>query len=195
MNAYHHGNLRAALVQNAVELAREKGPDGVVLREVARRTGVSHNAAYRHFADRGDLLVEVAATGLHELEHAMERRLRPWRSMDPVARARRRLSEVGRAYVHFALAEPGLFKVAYSQPSIQEAKDAGPYALLGRVLDELVDAGGMSAVHRPGAEVACWSAVHGFAVLHLDGPLRAMPVRERERQLEQMLSALELGLR
>ena len=195
MNAYHHGHLREELVRHAVELAREKGPEGVVLREVARRAGVSHNAAYRHFADRDELLAEVAATGLHQLEEAMLRRLRPWRSMEPVARARRRLTEVGRAYVLFALSEPGLFDVAFSGPVMQQPQDSGPYALLGRVIDEIVEAGGMPAERRPGAEVTCWSAVHGFAVLHLHGPLRKMPARERERRLDQMLSTVDLGLR
>src|SRR5262245_66272447 len=63
---YHHGNLRPVLVDTAVELARSTGPDGVVLREVARRAGVSHNAAYRHFEDRAALLAEVADSAMAE---------------------------------------------------------------------------------------------------------------------------------
>ena len=65
---YHHGNLRPVLVDTAVELARTTGPDGVVLREVARRAGVSHNAAYRHFADRAALLAEVSDCAMADLE-------------------------------------------------------------------------------------------------------------------------------
>src|SRR3954452_24905446 len=115
--SYHHGNLRPALIECAVELARVKGPDGVVLREVARRTGVSHNAAYRHFADRDELLAEVARWGMGRLEQAMVDRLAKVRNRDPAVRALRRLREVGRAYVEFALAEPGLFEVAFSAPA------------------------------------------------------------------------------
>src|SRR3712207_9522742 len=72
---YHHGNLRAALIDTAVAQARAGGPDAVVLRDAARRTGVSHNAAYRHFADRDDLLAEVSARGMAELEQRMRDRL------------------------------------------------------------------------------------------------------------------------
>ena len=68
---YHHGNLRPVLVDTAVELARTTGPDGVVLREVARRAGVSHNAAYRHFDDRAALLAEVSDRAMSDLEQAM----------------------------------------------------------------------------------------------------------------------------
>src|SRR3954466_8852272 len=88
---YHHGNLRAALVQTGVGLARTSGPDGVVLREVARRTGVSHNAAYRHFADRDELLGEIASLAAGQLEEAMQRRLDEVEEEDPAQRSRARL--------------------------------------------------------------------------------------------------------
>src|SRR5436190_21726436 len=114
VTSYHHGNLREALVQAAVELGREKGPDGIVIREVARRTGVSHNAAYRHFADREDLLREVSMVGMDELSAAMLRRVKRVRVTEPVERARRRLRELGKAYVEYAIAEPGLFAVAFN---------------------------------------------------------------------------------
>ena len=71
MGTYHHGNLRPALVEAAVALAQARGPEGVVLREVARQTGVSHNAAYRHFADREELLAEVADAAMRQLAGAM----------------------------------------------------------------------------------------------------------------------------
>jgi AcrR family transcriptional regulator len=191
--SYHHGNLRPALVGTAVELARAKGPDGVVLREVARRTGVSHNAAYRHFADREQLLAEVALWAMGRLEQAMEERLATVRKRDPAVRARQRLREVGRAYVEFALSEPGLFEVAFSAP-FHSAETQGPYGLLNRTLDELVEVGVLPAGRRPGAEVACWAGVHGFAELHLRGPLREVPAADRERSLARMLDLLELAL-
>src|SRR3712207_9066339 len=72
---YHHGNLRAALIDTAVDQARGGGADAVVLRDAARRTGVSHNAAYRHFADRDDLLAAVSERGMAELERRMRDRL------------------------------------------------------------------------------------------------------------------------
>ena len=194
MSTYHHDNLREELVSTAVQLAREKGPDGVVLREVARRAGVSHNAAYRHFADREELLSQVSAAGLDELAAAMEARLRARRGGSAADRARKRLRELGKAYVHFALAEPGLFEVAFSCDPPDETSLEGPYALLGQALDDLVEAEAMDPDARPGAEIVCWSAVHGFAKLHLDGPLRALPEREREEELERMLLLLERGL-
>ena len=191
--SYHHGNLRPVLVETAAELARVHGPDGVVLREVARRTGVSHNAAYRHFADREELLAEVAQLGMAQLEQAMLDRMATVRTRDPQRRAVRRLRETGRAYVHFALAEPGLFEVAFSTP-IEEHGDGGPYALLNQVLDELVDVGALPPDRRPGADVMCWAGVHGFAMLHLRGPLRDVPEPDRELLLDRCLDLVELAL-
>jgi len=189
---YHHGNLRPALVETAAELARAKGPDGVVLREVARRTGVSHNAAYRHFADREELLGEVAQVGMDGLEQAMLDRWATVRTRDPKRRAVRRLRETGRAYVEFALAEPGLFEVAFA--THVGTGEGGPYALLNAALDELVEVGAMPPERRAGADVACWAGMHGFALLHLHGPLREVPAAERDAALDRMLDLIELAL-
>ena len=196
---YHHGNLRPVLVDTAVELARTTGPDGVVLREVARRAGVSHNAAYRHFEDRAALLAEVSDYAMGELEQAMRARADAVTLTDPARRAVKRLGETGRAYVDFALTEPGLFAVAFSSPEGVAAHGdptiaTGPYAFLNDVLDEVVEAGAMTPEHRQGADVACWAMVHGFAELHVHGPLRDVPAEMRAAMLESVLDVIERGL-
>ena len=106
------------------------------------------------------------------------------------------MRETGRAYVEFALAEPGLFTVAFCPTDTPEGgmDDAAPYLLLGQVLDELVEAGAVSPADRLGADVACWSAVHGLSVLLLDGPLHHLPPEEREGVIAKLLATVERGL-
>ena len=86
---YHHGALHKALVEASIALAREGGPDRVILREAARAAGVSHSAAYRHFADREALLAEVSRYARGQLAAEMRRKVK--RSKDP----RQRLHAVG----------------------------------------------------------------------------------------------------
>jgi AcrR family transcriptional regulator len=198
---YHHGNLRPVLVDTAVELARTTGPEGVVLREVARRAGVSHNAAYRHFADRAALLAEVTDRAMGDLEEAMRARLARVAVDDPAARATERLRETGRAYVDFALREPGLFTVAFTTPAApgspgehDATTSTGPYGVLNGVLDELVEVGALPAERRNGADVTCWSVVHGYAELHVHGPLRHLPAAVRDQALESVLDVVQRGL-
>jgi AcrR family transcriptional regulator len=174
---YHHGALQAALIEASIALAREGGPDRVVLREAARLAGVSHSAAYRHFADREALLMEVSRHARAELAAEMRRRVN--RASEP----RKRLQAVGVAYIDFALNQPGLFRAAFTShpatanggradPAAVESPDAAePYEVLGQVLDEAQAAGLLNPHRRPGAEIAVWSAVHGLACLLLDGPL------------------------
>lgn len=188
---YHHGALRAALVEASIALAREGGPDRVVLREAARAAGVSHSAAYRHFADREALLAEVSSYARGELAAQMRRRVN--RSTDP----RKRLRAVGTAYVDFAISEPGLFRTAFtSHPATSpEPTDtaADPFGVLGQVLDEAQAAGLLDARRRQGAEVAAWSAVHGLAGLLLDGPLPASPAAVKFFRA-RVLDLIERGL-
>lgn len=178
---YHHGALHSALIEASIELAREGGPDRVILREAARAAGVSHSAAYRHFADREALLAEVSRHARNELAAEMRRRVN--RTNDP----RKRLRSVGTAYIDFALTQPGLFRTAFtSHPATSRDDDhdrlaeplaaardvaADPYEILSQVLDEANAGGLLDPRRRPGAEIAVWSAVHGLACLLLDGPL------------------------
>lgn len=193
MSTYHHGNLRAELVGAAVELGRAKGSEGIVLREVCRRAGVSHNAAYRHFADRDSLLREVARVALAELSSTMKNRMRRVRAADPRERARRRLRETGTAYVHYALAEPGMFEVGFNGGT--ELELVGPYQHLTDALDECAKVGFMPSAKRPGAELVCWAGVHGFAMLYGTGPLREAPADERDADLGRLLDGIEDALR
>jgi hypothetical protein len=113
-----------------------------------------------------------------------------------------RLGALGRAYVEFATSEPGWFRTAFAVPRGTHsfgpeegvgAGGVGPYDLLGARLDELVEVGAMAPRRRPGAEYAARSAVHGLAALVNDGPLRELPVSERERALGTVLEAVRHG--
>lgn len=199
---YHHGNLRVALVEAGVELAAESGPAAILLREAARRVGVSHNAGYRHFTSREQLVAAVAAQGMERLATAMTAALQAVPATarpDPGERARARLRAIGRAYVTFALTEPGLFRTAFgagdppTDPPDGETAD-GPYEILRGVVDEFVTAGVMPADRREHSEVVAWAAVHGLAGLVLDGPLQSLPGREIEAALERLFVVVEDGL-
>jgi AcrR family transcriptional regulator len=200
---YHHGQLRAALVEAGLELARTGGPDAVVLRAVTRVAGVSHNAAYRHFADRDELLRAVCERCMSRLAVLMEQRIGEVTGTDRRAAAWARLGALGGAYVEFATAELGWFRTAFAVPDTTEAfgpsegvgaSGLGPYELLSARLDELVTVGAIPKRRRPGLEYAAWSAVHGLSALLTDGPLRALPEPERQRALGIVLDVVARGL-
>ena len=147
----------------------------MVLREATRMVGVAPNAAYRHFADREALVSAVAAVALRRLAQAMLERIDALPAMAPPRRAAAALGEVGRAYVDFAIAEPGLFHTAFA-PRTRPALDGpGPHKVLTDVLDECVRTGVIAPAKREWADRFCWSTVHGFAELHVGGPLAAEP--------------------
>ncbi|WP_028938601.1 TetR/AcrR family transcriptional regulator [Pseudonocardia spinosispora] len=200
---YRHGDLRRALVEAGVELARDGGPDAVVLREATRRVGVAPNAAYRHFADRQALLAAVCTHAQSELAGAMRRSLIDLPTLaDPVATVRARMRAAGYAYLSFAVEESGLFRTAYSVPQElrrsldppTEGAEHTAFSLLNALLDELVAAGSLSPARRKGAEFIAWSAVHGLAILLLDGPLRELDPSIAPDTAERLLEIIELGL-
>lgn len=192
---YHHGNLRAALVQAGVQLARTGGPSAVQLRAVSREAGVSHNAAYRHFANQEDLVAAVAERCMQQLGMLMNERTRQVTVTGPVRRARARLRAIGRAYIDFARREPGWFRTAFSSARAHTAAaepelgdEVSPFAILNRALDRMVEVGALTPQRRRGAEYAAWSLVHGISSLLLDGPLRDLPEPEVQRAIDAVLS-------
>jgi AcrR family transcriptional regulator len=191
-STYHHGDLPKALADAATEMARTGGPDAVVLRAAARAAGVYAAAAYRHFADHGELLQVVRERAIEALAAAMRESLNSGDPLpDPAQEAVRRLRALGRAYISFALTDPGLFRTAFCRPdtAVPDVTDRiaahGPFALVSGVLDELVEHGVLDPDRRQGAEIATWAAVHGLATLLVDGPLALLDEQERALAMER----------
>ncbi len=183
-NGYHHGDLRRALSVAGYALAREGGTLAVTLRETTRRAGVTAAAAYRHFEGLEDLQVTVSHLALADLARAIADRQATITTTDPQSRAVARLECVGLAYIDFALDEPGAFDVALlGMMSIDNTEDGvpldhswrTPYQLLAHGVEGLVEVGLLSPCRAQAATVLCWSAIHGFATLAVDGPISQYP--------------------
>jgi AcrR family transcriptional regulator len=156
--------------------------------------GVVPNAAYRHFADRDELLAAVCVAAMDELGARMAAGVAKVRGRyGDAAAARRRLRAIGTAYLEFARDEPGLFATAfalpqrhdYSAPDGVTGEDRSPLGQLRAALDELVEAGVLDQRRREGIEYPIWAAVHGTAVLAGQSPLRDVPDATR-RHLERL---------
>ena len=204
-STYRHGDLRRALIEAGIELAREGGPDAIVLREATRRAGVVPNAAYRHFESRQELLSAVRSAALSQVAQAMEEELaaRPKKRRRADA-AREGLRAIGAGYLRFAQTETGLFRTAFTAPKAEWAVHGGqygvgpsgldPFQLLSRALDEMVQTGALDAKRRAQAEYLAWSAVHGFALLVIEGPLQALTRTQIAPLEKRVLDMVENGL-
>lgn len=164
--SYHHGDLRAALIEAGLKLVEERGADDIGLREAARAVGVSATAIYRHFPDKDAFLHALADAGLERLAAAQIA------ASDAAGGGVVGFNATGRAYVRFALANPGLFRLIFSKGKGDPVNwDAAPDDAMRLLRDNAVR---LVAKER-GAEAAklfalhSWALVHGLAVLMLDG--------------------------
>jgi len=162
---YHHGHLREVLLQAAIQLIAEVGPAAFTLREVARRAGVSHNAPYRHFPEREDLLAAVAAQGFRELNAAMSE------AANKQPNALGQLKHAGVAYVEFALRRPEHFTVMFDAP-ISKRKHPDSAAAAEQAFGTLMsfvkgcqDAGRLPSGDLRQMALLAWTMVHGIAKL------------------------------
>jgi AcrR family transcriptional regulator len=170
--AYHHGDLRRALLDATLVLVEQHGLQGFTLRAAARAAGVTPGASYHHFADKEALLAAVAEEGFALFRKALEAALR-----EPASSPRERSHNVGVAYVLFAVEQPTRFRVMVAagahtknrQDSLAAAA-LGTYRLVRDVLIEGLQEGTSRGVSD--AEVlGWWSVVHGLAFLAIDGQL------------------------
>jgi len=176
---YHHGSLRAALLEAAERILERDGIQGLTLRAAAREAGVSHAAPKNHFGDLSGLLSDLAAIGFERFVAMMQANVGDG---DPPAA---RMNAIGRGYVTFARTYPGLFLLMFrgerldlSRPALRAAVAASGQVLSGAVgarRDEQVE----EKLTLPQAAdiVAAWSLVHGLAMLLLDGRLKPFLAR------------------
>lgn len=183
-DAYHHGNLKTALLEAGLALLAREGLDGLTLRGVARAAGVSHAAPYHHFADKTALLAAIAAHGFD----ALDREIRTRGGETPADR----LQTAAVTYVGFAVANPELFRLMFS--SAVSPPDAHPElrAAASRAYRHITGFSGDETV-----AVASWSIVHGLAMLLLDAQIgEGVPTRiEAERRARAVTGVLWEGLR
>ena len=173
---YHHGDLRRALLDEAVRTIRDDGAPALTLRSVGARLGVSRTALYRHFADKSALLNAVAEEGFLRLADALER---GWNEAGGGVRG---FEEQGRTYVRFALDNPSHYRVMFGVWSSRD-EDTALRAAGARAFQVLVDA--LTALQRNGlvrrdeapghVALYVWAAVHGVAMLAIDGRLPGGP--------------------
>ena len=169
---YHHGNLKQALLDAAEALLRREGVGGLSLRAAAAEVGVSHAAPKNHFGDLRGLQSELAASGFRRL--AVEMRA----ALDEAATADDAMDAIGRAYVAFAIANPGLFNLMYrgemldsDRPALKSALVDMATLLRGAVAARAGGASGANPAAIVAGVTAAWSLVHGFATLLVDGRL------------------------
>ena len=172
--AYHHGDLRNALIQAGLELLSEGGAAALDLRKVARKAGVSHAAPYRHFADKQALIAAITEEGFHQLAEKIQFALHE-AADDSFAQ----LYATARAYVHFAAENPWLMREMFSGLTIEREAYPSLHAaskdvftlyvrvvLQGQARKEIIDGdvGEMAGV--------LWSVLHGVAMLTIENQMR-----------------------
>lgn len=195
---YHHGHLHEVLVKKGLEMARSGGTEAVVLREATRRAGVSPNAAYRHFANREALLDEVGLAAADQIGVVMREAVAEAQPIDDESVAVSQLVAACRAYLDFALTEPGLFDVAYrisdtGLDALNVDRSKAPN-LPDSVIQDVLSDREVTLSDRVDVRslvILLWSVLHGFASLSTSGPLRGEKTPEcADRVLDVIRASL-----
>ncbi len=160
---YHHGDLRAALVEEGLKRLKDGPAESLSLREIARNVGVSATAVYRHFPDKAALLGALCVVGDERLADAFAA------AMSKAKPGLDAFNAMGRAYVRFALANPSLFRLMMSaEAGHVDASPSRGRDMLARGIAEM-GGGKASKALQDVRQLRAWSMVHGLAMLMLDG--------------------------
>jgi AcrR family transcriptional regulator len=166
--AYHHGDLRSALIEAGMKALETIDPGEISLRQLAREVGVSATAVYRHFPDKRALLVALADAGLAMLAEEQ------YAAADAAGGGDAGFAATGRAYVRFAIAHPGVFRLIFTHAGAgdgPELNQDNPAAMLLRANSQAKGGGDAQATQT--IMVRSWAIAHGLAMLILDGHLPA----------------------
>jgi AcrR family transcriptional regulator len=209
--SYHHGNLRDALIETAFAMIEEDGADSLTIRRLAERTGVTHAAPSHHFADKNELMLALAAEGFNRFRSALA-------SVMHISDPLERLSEIGRAYVRFALEHPGAYRLIMgpalsriqmpgqdhtthfdsSGDHIQAASEGTFEMLESTVAEAMAGRRTIGGAGVSGVAFLAWSAMHGAAMLALDGMMdckfSGLATNGFQQMLEEVISFIEAGI-
>jgi len=185
---YHHGDLRRALLEEALRTIQADGVEHLTLRAVGEKLGVSRTALYRHFSDKQALLAAVGREGFRMLRLALTA------ALEQHGRGRKGFEAMGVAYVHFAVTHPSHYRVMFGRFIESCSKDAEfvqeATAAFQVLVDSLVEQQQAGLIRRDDPITIArfiWSIVHGIAMLVIDGQLRGAD--ERGEALNQYAMA------
>jgi AcrR family transcriptional regulator len=196
---YHHGDLRRVLIDAALQLVGEAGPDGLSVREAARRAGVSPGAPFRHFPSRGALLNAAAEEAQRRLHTEIEAALATAPADDPLERFR----HIGLAYLRWAMRNPMHFEIISSRRFFDHDRSKGVsrdnselIGLTGRTLAEASAKGQLRSADLKQVQIAGRALVYGFARMNIDGHFLRWGVdeAEAERTAEAILDLFLEGI-
>lgn len=184
---FHHGSLQRAALDAAWGIVSDAGPNALSLRDVAKRQGVTHRALYRHFADKADLELAVVAEGFSRLAAAMQQSL-----AGDAGKTEPKLAVV-EAYVRFALAHAGPYRLMFSQKASALMAHAGTSAAVNAVIKVALEAFGQpdlvgnQRLSTRDEVMRAWAQAHGLVDLWFGGILRARNADEAEAYIVRQL--------
>ncbi|MEH6590726.1 MAG: TetR/AcrR family transcriptional regulator [Halioglobus sp.] len=178
--SYHHGDLRAALLDAALGIINEKGPQHLTIREVARNAGVSHTAPYRHFANKDDLIVAVVKQGFDLMSQTMNAE-KAAAEPDPLSQ----FAAAGMSYIDFALNNPAYYRIMYSGDLLssngQHTLQHTSTDTFAELVADIETCQSLNLV-RPGnpalQALALLSSIHGFVTMVIDNRVAALLGRD-----------------
>ena len=184
---YHHGDLRNALIESALLILEEKGIDGLSLRDVAKQAGVSHNAPYRHFQNKTELLATLAEKGFVNLQLVITKA-----TQDQSMSVSDQLIAAGVAYVYEAIEHPEMIRLMFGglldfsdcPPELEQSAEQA-YQGLNKIIEQGIADGSFQQQDKQILTTTAWSTMHGLAMLFIAGHFRCTV--DDKQALEKMV--------